>query len=487
MRILLITFVSLCFFSIFMEDNSFGYGEKESTRSQPLPVGPPVISSITVKIQNHAGDENRWIEMAGDLIFFREGEPFSEDGLRKSLDALKLCKQFQKIDVDTREDGDRVVLLFSLTPFAFIKEIKIHGEHPVFEQQVLNQISIYTGEMFQPEALPGQVERLKQLFIREGYIAPKIEVTAQKDETDNNIVVFIRIDKGPYYAVKTLDISGNENVSLTRLRWKMRVWRRSLLPGSPGRFKAENLKKDIKKLLKFYWRKGYADCVIESRVEKDPEKGDVSVAINIKEGPWYKVEFIGHERFWGFTLKKDLVFYKIGNKSNFGVRKSVKNIKARYKNAGYLETRIRVEENIETDPHPSFRMLRLVIKEGPCSIVDAIRVEGNRSFDRKKIDKQMLTRLPGFLRKGVFVPEVLDDDLIAIKTLYLQQGHLDTEIRDEVQFSENKTGVAVNIDIEEGLQTIISSVKITGVSVLSSEETKGAVQLTSRGYCSLRS
>ena len=37
--------------------------------------------------------------MAGNLICFREGEPFSEDGLHKSLDALKLCKQFKKIDV----------------------------------------------------------------------------------------------------------------------------------------------------------------------------------------------------------------------------------------------------------------------------------------------------------------------------------------------------------------------------------------------------
>ena len=146
-----------------MEDNSFGYGEKESSRSQALPVGPPVISSITVKIQNHAGDENRWIEMAGNLIYFREGEPFSEDGLHKSLDALKLCKQFKKIDVDTRDDGDRVALLFLLTPFELIKDIKIHGEHPVFEQQVLNQISIYPGEMFQPEDLPGQAVLLKYL------------------------------------------------------------------------------------------------------------------------------------------------------------------------------------------------------------------------------------------------------------------------------------------------------------------------------------
>jgi outer membrane protein insertion porin family len=278
--------------------------------------------------------------MAENLLFVHVGDTFSPAMLEETLEAMKLCKQFQAIDAETIEEKEGIGLVFSLKPFDLIKDIKIHGEYPVFEQEIVNEMTIYPGDAFVPEDLRKQKERIEAFLQGSGYIAPAVTVTAEKDPKDGYYVVLVELKKGAYYFLRHIAFSGNHSFSSLRLKMKMKLWRASLLVGSAGRFVEGTLKKDLEKLTKFYWKKGYPDCVINSTLDKDSETGDVSFAIDIHEGPQYKVEISGNERFWRSTLKKQLVLAKTGNKSNLGVRKSAENIKKHYRKAGYLEAKL---------------------------------------------------------------------------------------------------------------------------------------------------
>lgn len=438
----------------------------------------PVISKISIEIHAVWGDKTGWAGLAGVLIFLQEGERFSPAGLRQSIEALEVSKKFQKVHVDSEEEAGHIALFFHLTPFRQIKDIKIDGAFPFFEREILNEMTAHTGDAFIQEELPGQAAMIEKMFQGEGFIAPEVKVTARQDPKDGHFILYVKIDRGPYYSVKGLEIRGSRAFSKIRLKLKMKTWHASLLPGGMGRFIEKKLKEDVENLTGFYRKKVYAEIKIDYALEKNPETKGVFVVATVDEGPRYKVEFRGNRKFRDSALKKEMVFLKEGNKGGPGVKKSMKEIKRRYQKAGYLSAGVKMEDETTTDNKGKKNRLALfVIDEGPCSIVDSIRIRGNHSFDDEKIKKQMLTRPPGFLKKGAFVPERLEEDIYAVKSLYLQHGYMYPEVKEEIKWSEDKRKVVVNLEIREGARTVVSSVRFAGLNLLSEKEAHAAIRL----------
>ncbi len=447
------------------------------TASEPVAVSHPVISAIVINISDPAHDKAKLEEMARNLIFLRRGDTFSDARLQDSINALKLSKKFRDIHVDTREETGTITLLFKLTPFRLIKDIKIAGEFPLFEREISNAMMIYIGDAFIRKDLQKQEAPITELLKREGFIEPTVEITALEDKKDGHFVIHIKIIKGAYYTLDNLDINGNRVFSDEKLKLKMKSWRATLRPGRSGRFIEDDFKKDMRNLTSFYRSKGYADAAIDYVIEKNAETESVSASIKIDEGPRYDISFSGNQEFWDSTLRKDLVLFESGNRNDFGLKKSVKKIKERYRKAGYLETGIKIKEETKPEYTQTLRTITLVIDEGPRSIVRSLKIAGYTSLDEDKIKKQMLTRLPGFMEKGVYIPEELEEDAFVIKSLYAREGYTDAAVADDVQWSEDKTNVDVKLVITEGARTIVSSITIEGITVLTKEEAYGAILL----------
>ena len=430
----------------------------------------PVISEILVEIHDFPGHGTDLIEMARNLIFLREGERFSPPLLQESIEALRLFKRFREIHVDSKEEKAGITLLFTLKPFRLIKDIKIQGESPLFEPEILKVMTVYVGDVFVREDIPKQEALIAEVFRREGFVAPKVTILPQEDPRDGNVVIQVKIDKGPYLTLQRLELNGNRAFSDASLKSRMRIWRVSSLPGSSGRLIERYVKADIKNLTEYYRKNGYPDVVIHFSLTTDPATNSASVLVTINEGPRYEVEFTGNETFRDYVLKKDLIIFQEGNKSDLGLKKSIKSIKMRYRMAGFLEAQVKSEDKLKTKESETVRMLRFVIDEGPRSVVNSIRIMGNHAFDDTKIKKQMLARLPGFGEKGIFVPETLEDDLNAIKSLYRNYGYMDASVTQELKWSDDKRSVAITLAIDEKVQTLVFSVEIAGITVLSDEE-----------------
>ena len=455
-------------------------GDIFSEEKKPAPASAdaePVISEIIVEIQNAPGNRSDELtEMAKQLIFVRKGYPFSAEKLQESLDALKLSKKFQTVHADSKESGNEIQLIFSLTPFRQIKDIVIEGAYPFFEKEILNAMTLYIGDAYLEAEIPKQSPLIERVFSDGGFLNPKAEVWAEEDPEDGNFILYIKIGSGSYYTVEQLEIKGNKSFSDRRLKLRMKTWLASLLPGGPGRFIEKNMKADVKDLIEYYRKKGYADVTIDPKIEKNTETQCVSIVVNINEGMRYDIEFEGNKEFWAwFTLQDDLVLFKEGNRNNLGIKKSIKNIRERYKKAGYLKAEVKTHE--ETNSDESIRKIKFIIDEGPQSVVHSIQVTGNEIFDEKKVKKQMLTREPGFLNDGEFVPETLDEDMEAVRSFYINNGYLDTQVNKDVKWSEDKKQVDVSVRVEEKIQTKISSLKITGLTVLPEEEARKALQI----------
>jgi len=455
---------------------------KETTYAKEETTDRPIVSQVIVDVQGIKGDVDPWVDLVKKLIFIQEGEPFSTKRFQGSLEALKASKIFRAIHVSESEQGEeRLILRFQVTPFPRVKDIKVSGSFPLLEREILNAMQLRTGNIYNPETFSAKETSIVRLFKKEGYIVPVVELKAAEDSADGNFVVSVHIDKGDFFHIRHFEIKGNRAFSNMRLKFRIKTFKSWIIPDFLRRFKEKEFDKDIQNLIRFYRKKGYPDVVVDSVVKKNAKTQNVALLIRIDEGPRYDIQFQGNKAFWDFTLKKDLVLFKEGNKKDLGLRKSIRKIKKRYLDAGYMDCRIEMASDRKQESGRPVRNIRLLIEEGPQYVVNSVNFKGNFAFDSKKIKKQTLTRTPGIIANGAFVPETLEEDNRAITSLYLKQGYMDTVVKDEItshkDIKDRKQKVDIRIGIEEGVQTNVRSLAIHGLTVQSESQALEAIAL----------
>lgn len=442
----------------------------------------PIVSRIMIHVQGIKGDPGPWVDRVKRLVFIRQGEPFSPKRFQDSLDALKSSNLFKAIhvsDADPRED--QFTLNFQVTPYPRIKDIKISGAFPLLEREILNAMQVYPGNVYHSETFFGKKAVITEVFKNQGYIAPVVELSAIEDPADGSVVASVSINKGKFFHIRNFEIAGNRAFSSLRLKLRIKTCKSRLTPDFMRRFKIKTLNQDVKNLIRFYRKKGYPEVVVTSAVNKYAKTQNVSISLTIKEGPRYTIDFQGNKEFWDLTLKKDLILFKEGNANDFNLRKSIRNIKKRYHNAGYKDCRIEMTSETKQYEGMSVRHIRLRIHEGPQYLVNSLSVTGNHAIDAKKIKKQIETRTPGLMANGAWVEETLEEDKRSVTSLYLKQGYMNTKITDETtsykDIKENKTHVDITLDITEGVQTLVTSAVIHGLTVLSDAQALEAITL----------
>jgi outer membrane protein insertion porin family len=438
----------------------------------------PVVKGVKVMIVNAPKHKDMYLKMAKRLIRIKPGDPLNDSNLKTSVDALSLSNRFSDIHVDSKPVVGGELVEFTLTPFRFIKKIVISGNYPLFEGDILDIMTIYPGDVYRPEDLPQQVQAVIALYQREGYIDPKVSVSANSDSKTENVTIYVDIEKGKPYKPGALTFKGNRAIGTASLKPRMKTWRLGLLLGTT-RFTEERLKKDIENLTSYYRKKGYAEVDISYKLDTKSHFPKVDVKVNIVEGPRYKIDFKGNHEFWNHTLKKDVVLFTQGNRRGLGLRKSISNIRERYLKAGFVDVKVVTREEKASDHLTGSKSIRFYITEGPHTKVSSVTISGNQMVQAQEIRAQILTQPPSMFNSGAFVQNTLDEDIFAINTLYLNQGFQDAKIDYTTDFTPDRTGVAIEIKIKEGVRTRVGSVVLKGSDLINFKDVKKKLQTQS--------
>jgi outer membrane protein insertion porin family len=430
-----------------------------------------LINDIRVIIDAAPEQQKVYAALARRLIRLGAGDALTESALQESIKILRLSRRFSAIHVDSISESKGETLIFTLTPSQYIKDIRIQGNYPLFESDILSQMTLYPGDPFNSEDLAAQSEAVATRFRLEGYIHPKVSALAMQDSEGEDRVILVDIHKGPHLQLGAVRFIGNKTFSSTRLKWQMKIWRGSLVPGI-GRFSEYNLNKDVETLREYYWKNRFADAEVSWKIERKQDSRIVDVIMDIREGPRYEVSFSGNNRFWDMTLERDVVLSIYGNQGKIGVRKSIQNLKRRYQEAGFSDVQIKTEGTDGFDNGTNIRQLRFVIDEGVGTFVKSVDIVGNTNLSEYQIRKQLLSRPATLFHNGVFVPGILDEDIYAVTTLYQMLGFQECTVESELYFSEDKSSVAVVLKINEGSRAVVQSLSIKGLTATQENESR---------------
>lgn len=451
-------------------------GAAEDAFPMASPVKDPVVGRIEVEILAPPGnDADRWEKIARNLIFLEEGHPFSDVRFSQSVSALNRSRLFASIEIPDPDWSDiPITMVFRLRPFSRIKDISIAGGFPLLEREILNQMTIYTGDAYIPEKIDEQAGYLEEFFRTEGYIDPKVSLTAERDPKDAHYSVHVEIEKGPYYEITRVRTRGNEYFSGMRLLFRLNTWQSSMMIGGATRLIEKKFDQDENTIRQFYWKRGFCEAAVETRIKRTEDRKNARITFHIEEGPRYDVEITGNDAFRGRKIKRELVIYEDGNINDFGLRRSIRNIETLYREAGYQDVRVYTEEETHQENGYPERKIELIIREGLRYIVDRISVRGNENVSTDTVMEQMITAGPGFLHAGEYVPETLNGDMAAIESFYKERGYLEASIDSRVSTRRGEDGktmlVDVDVDIFEGPRTIISGIRIENLDVFDESE-----------------
>ena len=229
-------------------------GQEGSSPGMQMPIEYAAFDGMIVKNIHVEFKECPWCtntieNLARDLINLREGEPFSEKQFQQSIDALMLSKRFEAVipEIEQAEEGIKVIFL--LTPYREVKDIRIHGEYPLFNNDVLKSMNVYPGDALLPDTPKVMEKLIGDLYKKEGYRKPHISVTAEKDPEGGWVILDVSIKPGPYYYLDSLEIRGNHAIFDAEIKSRMNSWRTSFFIRESGRFRDAEFTQDIKDLL----------------------------------------------------------------------------------------------------------------------------------------------------------------------------------------------------------------------------------------------
>jgi len=354
-----------------------------------------------------------------------------------------------------------------------VKDIKIKGAYPLFQNDILRVMTLTPGDVFTQELLLEQEKWIREFLNAKGYLSPTLMISASEDPKDGHRIIHVNLDKGQPTLFQNLRFDGNLHFSALRLRMRMKS--AALVPGLfSRRFVEGDLIKDVRTLVDFYRKKGFGDC--EIGFEKMQNKNDqISVTVKINEGPFYEIGFSGNNHLSRRRIKKGFVFFKSGNNYDIGIRKIQSHILEKYKENGFSNPTVSIEEQNRKDEDKNKRRVVFVIHEGTRLEVDSVTVSGNTSVKTSKIKKQMMLKPSKFYKKHYFFQEDLDDDLNAVKALYRKKGFMQVDIIPSVSKASEKNRVSVHLDIHETFPTLVSSIHIEGLSAVPMEKALKAI------------
>ena len=219
------------------------------------------------------------------------GERFSLDNTASAIKSLFKTGFFKDISVE--RDGSTLVVNVVERPS--IAKIVFEGNKDLSKDDLtkaLKKIGLSEGKTFDRQLLDKVEQELNRQYLSHGKygLTIKTEVT---DLTRNRVAISIKISEGRGAKIKVINMVGNNNFAEADLLKKLELNTSNLLSfyTKDDQYSKQKLAADLETLRSYYLDRGYINFNIEStQVAITPDKKDIYVTINVKEGDVYTLD-----------------------------------------------------------------------------------------------------------------------------------------------------------------------------------------------------
>ncbi|MEY3759138.1 MAG: outer membrane protein assembly factor BamA, partial [Pseudomonadota bacterium] len=218
------------------------------------------------------------------------GEKFSLDNVSPAIKALFKTGFFK--DVTLEREGS--TLIVNVVERPSIAKIIFEGNKDLSKDDLtkaLDKIGLAEGKIFDRQVLDKVEQELTRQYLSHGKYGLKIK-TDVSNLTRNRVGIHIKISEGRVTKIKQINIVGNTVFDDKTLLGKFELNTSNLLSfyTKDDQYSKQKLSADLETLRSYYLDRGYINFSVEStQVAITPDKKDIYVTINVKEGEVYKL------------------------------------------------------------------------------------------------------------------------------------------------------------------------------------------------------
>ena len=218
------------------------------------------------------------------------GDDFDQRQSSESIKALFKTGFFK--DVRLEQDGNTLVVIVEERPS--ISSVQIEGNKDISTddlKKALKGIGLVEGKVFDRAVLDKVEQELRRQYYSRGKYGVNVE-SSVTDQPRNRVAVNINISEGKVATIEQINIVGNNAYSDEELLSQFELTTGNLLSfyTKDDQYSKQKLSADLERLRSFYLDRGYINSQIEStQVAMTPDKKEMYLTVNIKEGDVYKV------------------------------------------------------------------------------------------------------------------------------------------------------------------------------------------------------
>lgn len=216
------------------------------------------------------------------------GDTLDDEKVAAAVKALYATGFFK----DVRLESENGVLVVTVQERPAIAQVDIVGSKEFTKEQLkdgLKMAGLAESKIFDKALLERAEQELKRQYFSRGKYAVTITTTVTPLER-NRVAISFDISEGEIAKIKQINIVGNETFSEKELLEQFVLSTSGWMTwySKNDQYSKQKLSADLESLRSFYLNRGYLEFNVEStQVSISPDKNDIYITINVREGTKY--------------------------------------------------------------------------------------------------------------------------------------------------------------------------------------------------------
>jgi outer membrane protein assembly complex protein YaeT len=422
-----------------------------------------------------------WISLLGARAFaataaLRDLNPKDDEYLKKHLpalfgasidlpvldEAIRLLMArgtYENVFAERRADGG-----FNLIgkPVRTIEKIEFRGTDRIDESDLRELLDFKLGDRFDRKRVVASAEKIKNYYGEHGFFNAVVEVSFEKEPSQNIKVVFAMQEKTPCVIRRLEFVTANTDLK-AKLESRFKSMKARPLTTERGRRLTNGLSR-------FLIEERYLNAEVSGPdATYNDDKTEAYLKFEIRQP--YRWEFyMDGYKFLNLTDVYEALDLRNSERKNVDpANEGAERLRRSYIEQGFPS--IQINTKIVNPPGTYLKRVYYAIKEGPRARLKAIEVQGRVSRPSRYYQNFIVDNSSKLIARGFYNRTDLETGIKNLVTDLRNQGFLRARaLSSRIEFSPARDQVTVHLLLEEGPQTQIRALDFDGNKFFSSFE-----------------
>jgi outer membrane protein insertion porin family len=373
--------------------------EEKGAENLALAIGK-IVQQMSVHVLSKAlivdvkvrGNDRIEAEAIKREVKSKKGELLKPEQVSEDIRAIYKMGFFEKVDAEVGDSPAGKILTFVVQENPIVQEVKVSGEKKIKEKDILAAIVTKPYAILQRNVVSDDVQKILKLYQQKGYYNAEVASKIDFPKDPHKAMVSFNIEEKNKVYIKSIDFTGNKNLTSRKLRGVMQTKVKSILSlvTDRGILQKDILETDIDRVTAYYHDAGYMDAKISSPDTVLKQDG-FHISMSVEEGDRYKVTEVSlkGDLLEGYETKimKKLDLKPGGFFSREKVRHDMDMIKRAYMNEGYA--RVDIDPQIQRDAATHISVIAFIVTMKEKVRIGQIFVTGNTKTKDNVIRREL--------------------------------------------------------------------------------------------------